>query len=57
MAKVANRVRGRRDANLGNGSIMRDLKTGRILDTKVSVSTGFKGLRDMNRKALTSLKH
>jgi hypothetical protein len=56
MAKVANRVQGKRDASLGKAS-RRQSKSGRILDTKVSVATGFQGLRDLNRKALISLKN
>jgi hypothetical protein len=55
MAKVANRVEDRRRASRGEAPVK--LNSGKSLETKVTISNGFKELRDINRKALISLKH
>lgn len=55
MARVANRVQDKRKASRGQAPVL--LKTGKALETKVSIATGFQELRDINRKALISLKH
>jgi hypothetical protein len=57
MAKVAGRVTERRGAVKERTSFSKLDRSGKILDTKVSASSGFKGLKEMNRKALLSLKH
>ncbi|ULO07157.1 hypothetical protein H1230_30180 [Paenibacillus sp. 19GGS1-52] len=62
MVKVTERVPGKvqrmqRDALPGRASSNATLtNTSRVLETKVSIATGFQELRDMNRKALISLK-
>lgn len=57
MAKVANRVQGKRSSSHVKSVPTNRTRTGRVLTTKITVDTGFKGLRDLNRQALISLKH
>lgn len=57
MAKVANRVTGKRNPRLHGERRLTTQTTPTNREMRVSVADGFKDIREMNRKLLHSLKN